>query len=212
MKKQNTFLFNTAWRDALAEYPPDVRLEVYEATIDYATTGELRELKPLAQMAFSFIRREIDFYQAQYQARRDKQSQAAHGRWAQRRAAEDAATETIAGPSRARSAACEPVEAKPKAPMARVSPPTLDEVKVFFAEQNYKSPPEDFYYYYEKTGWLVGQSKTEIKNWKAAATQWERRQPQFERRNESNNSKSGQPSDEDFRHHIASMLSDGEGG
>lgn len=41
-------------------YPPEIRLEVYDAVIEYASSGTVPELKPLAKMAFSFIKREID--------------------------------------------------------------------------------------------------------------------------------------------------------
>ena len=43
------------------DYPPEVRLEVYDAVIRYAASGTLSELKPLAKMAFSFIKKEIDY-------------------------------------------------------------------------------------------------------------------------------------------------------
>lgn len=44
----------------LADYPAEVRLEVYEAVIRYAASGTLTELRPLAKMAFSFIKKDID--------------------------------------------------------------------------------------------------------------------------------------------------------
>lgn len=56
----STFLFNTDWRDVLVGYAAEVRLEVYEAVIEYAASGTLPRLKPLAQMAFSFIKLQID--------------------------------------------------------------------------------------------------------------------------------------------------------
>ena len=55
-----SFIFNTAWQEVLMDYPPEVRLEVYDAIIAYAASGTLPELKPLAKMAFSFIKNEID--------------------------------------------------------------------------------------------------------------------------------------------------------
>lgn len=49
------------------EYPSEVRLEVYDAIIRYAASGTLSELKPLAKMAFSFIKKEIDYNNARYE-------------------------------------------------------------------------------------------------------------------------------------------------
>lgn len=45
------------------DYPAEVRYEVYDAIIEYAASGRLSELKPLAKMAFSFIKKEMDDYQ-----------------------------------------------------------------------------------------------------------------------------------------------------
>lgn len=53
-------MFDTKWADVLSECPAEVRLEVYEAIIRYASTGTLPELKPLARMAFGFVRLQID--------------------------------------------------------------------------------------------------------------------------------------------------------
>lgn len=58
------------------EYPAEVRLEVYEAAIDYAASGTLSELKPLAKMAFSFIKKEIDYYAGRYDDVKTKRSEA----------------------------------------------------------------------------------------------------------------------------------------
>ena len=57
---RKTFVFNTEWAEVLMEYPAEVRLEVYDAIIRYAASGTLSELKPLARMAFSFIKGDID--------------------------------------------------------------------------------------------------------------------------------------------------------
>lgn len=58
--KGNSFVFHTEWKDILKEYREEVRLEVYEAIIEYATSGTLIELKPLSKMAFAVIKQQID--------------------------------------------------------------------------------------------------------------------------------------------------------
>lgn len=58
--KGNSFVFHTEWKDILKEYREEVRLEVYEAIIEYATSGTLIKLKPLSKMAFAFIKQQID--------------------------------------------------------------------------------------------------------------------------------------------------------
>ena len=78
MAKQakKSFVFNCEWQEVLMDYPPEVRLEVYDAVIEYAVSGKLSELKPLAKMAFSFIKKEIDFNNSRYEETVSKRSEA----------------------------------------------------------------------------------------------------------------------------------------
>ena len=66
MGERKTFVFNTDWREVLRDYPAEVRLEVYEAIIDYVATGTHAELKPLSNMAFRFIKLELDYNAEKY--------------------------------------------------------------------------------------------------------------------------------------------------
>ena len=58
--KRKSFVFYIEWQEVLMEYPEEVRLEVYDAIIKYAASETLSEQKPLAKMAFSFIKKQID--------------------------------------------------------------------------------------------------------------------------------------------------------
>lgn len=57
---KDSFIFYKEWRDAIADLPNDVRLEIYEAIIEYGTSGKLPALKPIANVAFNFIKAGID--------------------------------------------------------------------------------------------------------------------------------------------------------
>lgn len=70
------FVFNTEWAEVLNGYPAEVRLEVYDAIIRYVQSGTLSELKPMAKMAFSFIKNEIDYNTKQYEETCKKRSEA----------------------------------------------------------------------------------------------------------------------------------------
>lgn len=74
--KNKTFIFNCEWQEVLMEYPAEVRLEVYDAIIEYAASGTLSELKPLAKMAFSFIKKEIDYNTQRYEETVEKRKEA----------------------------------------------------------------------------------------------------------------------------------------
>lgn len=56
--------------------------------------------------------------------------------------------------------------------------PSLDEIKSFWSENNFSSDPEAFNDYYKANGWTQGRGKA-IKDWEAAARNWERRQSEF---------------------------------
>ena len=58
------------------------------------------------------------------------------------------------------------------------TPPTLDEVKAYFAERGTTINPEAFWAHYEANGWVQSRGKP-IKNWKACLTTWEHRRGEF---------------------------------
>lgn len=58
------------------------------------------------------------------------------------------------------------------------SPPSLDEVKAYFAERQTSIDPEAFWAYYEANGWVQSRGKP-IRNWKACLLTWERRRGEF---------------------------------
>lgn len=55
----------------------------------------------------------------------------------------------------------------------RFKKPTVDELKGLCEEKGYGFNPQHFIEYYESNGWMVG--RTKMKNWRAAAANWERR-------------------------------------
>ena len=64
--KKKSFIFNVEWQEILLGYPSEVRLEVYDAIIEYVASGTILELKPMAKMAFYFIKKEIDYNTCKY--------------------------------------------------------------------------------------------------------------------------------------------------
>lgn len=59
-------------------------------------------------------------------------------------------------------------EEKPK--RKRFTPPTIDEVKDYIWENQYKVDADKWYSYYEANGWKVG--KNSMKDWKASIRYW----------------------------------------
>ena len=57
---KETFLFYKDWHNVIRELPSDIRLDVYDAVMEYALFGKQNDLKPMAKIAFSFIKQTID--------------------------------------------------------------------------------------------------------------------------------------------------------
>lgn len=58
--KRDSFVFYKSWLNVISGLPADVQLEIYQATMEYAINGNLTELKPMAKVAFAFIKQDID--------------------------------------------------------------------------------------------------------------------------------------------------------
>lgn len=57
---RKSFVFYADWMQSVGPLPKEIRLEIYEAIIRYATKEEISELSPMAFVAFQFIRATID--------------------------------------------------------------------------------------------------------------------------------------------------------
>lgn len=58
--EKDSFIFYRDWRDAVAAYEPAIRLELYEAVMAYAFGEPMPALSPAVQMAFGFIKPQLD--------------------------------------------------------------------------------------------------------------------------------------------------------
>ena len=57
---KQSMIFYASWKEAIKGLPDGVRLEVYEAAVDFAMTGNVPELSAMAAMVFPFIRQDIE--------------------------------------------------------------------------------------------------------------------------------------------------------
>ena len=79
--KRDSFVFRGEWKDAIIGLPDAVRLEIYEAIIEYGTSGTIPTLKPTAMMAFNFTKMAIDRDRERYEERSEKARLSASARW-----------------------------------------------------------------------------------------------------------------------------------
>jgi len=59
---------------------------------------------------------------------------------------------------------------KVKSVANKFAPPALDEILRFVEEKNLCTEAENFFYYYESNGWMVGKNK--MQDWKSALMKW----------------------------------------
>lgn len=67
--ERTSFVFHKEWRFATMNLPTDIRAEIYDAIIEYGLSGTIPAgMKPMASVAFSFIKNDIDKDLAKYTA------------------------------------------------------------------------------------------------------------------------------------------------
>ena len=74
--EKDSFVFRKEWKDAISGLPDEVRLEIYEAIIEYGTAGKSSDLKPMAMLAFSFAKATLDKDAERYEETKKKRSDA----------------------------------------------------------------------------------------------------------------------------------------
>ena len=74
--ERETFVFYKDWLNVIRDLPSEVQLEVYQAIAEYAIYDNLIELKPLAKVAFGFIKQTIDRDTQKYISISEKRSEA----------------------------------------------------------------------------------------------------------------------------------------
>ncbi|MBR4552866.1 MAG: hypothetical protein IKO20_04000 [Bacteroidaceae bacterium] len=83
----------------------------------------------------------------------------------------------------------------------RFKPPTLDEVQAYCEENSIIMDAAAFYDHYTSNGWKVS-GRAAMKDWKAAARNWARRENQYKQNNGTNNT----DTDAEFYARVASGL------
>ena len=74
--ERDTFVFYKDWLNVIRDLPSEVQLEVYQAIAEYAIYGNLIELKPLAKVAFGFVKQTIDRDTQKYMSIKEKRKEA----------------------------------------------------------------------------------------------------------------------------------------
>lgn len=176
---RESFVFYASWLDAIKNLPREMQGEVLVAIVEYGITGEmLADLKPITKALMAMVKPQIDANRVKYE----------NGKKGGRKPNENQ-NETKTKPNENQNGTKEePNLTKPepnvnvyvndndnikkesKKKNVRFSPPTLEEIKQYIAENGLCVNAEKFFYYYEGQNWMVG--RTKMKNWEAKVQSW----------------------------------------
>ena len=197
--ERNSFIFYKGWREAIKDLPDDVRLEIYESIIEYATTGNLRGLKPMANIAFNFIKIDIDRDTEKYMSivERNKSNGSKGGRPKSENPKEPKEPTKPTGlfgnpkeptkPDNDNEYDNDNVnELKESIEKRHFVPPTTQDVADYCKEKGITTvDAERFVDFYSSKDWMVG--KNRMKDWKAAVRNWGRKDAAAEPNNTKGN-------------------------
>lgn len=173
---------------------------LFKGIVHYADTGEPPQLPPMAAMAFSFIRAQIDRDQEKWNTTREKRRAAGKSGGLKsgesRQRSNEAKEANASNPKQNEADEADNVnvtvpatgnvpvtvinrEKTDKPPRPRFTPPSTDDAITYFCEQGSSAAEaKSFLDYYAANGWKVGGRAT-MKNWQAAARNWIRRAGQY---------------------------------
>jgi hypothetical protein len=168
--------------------------------LHYFSTAAAPELDPLSNIAFSIFKPAIDASFADFEATSARNRKNIEKRWRESdttriesKQVETSGNDSLPTDTEDRSKKSEDrgkntedrskrtedfnIKAdKPPTP-ARFVKPTVEEVDAYRIEQGLNLNPHNFVDYYDSVGWVVGKNKP-MKDWKAAAKNWARREKQ----------------------------------
>lgn len=169
------------------------------AIFGYVNDGLIPSLSPSTQMAFSFIRKNLDRDKAKYEETCRRRAEAGRRSGEARRAKADndeqdetkgtnvhfvqqngtKRTDTVTVTGTGTGTGTGTVfyrgnsdELPGEKKQTRFTPPTVEEVRAYCRERGNSVNPETFVDFYTGKGWMVGKNK--MKDWKAAVRTWEK--------------------------------------
>lgn len=167
---------------------PEQMGNLFKAILVYVGTGETMEMDAVTNMAFKFIRAQIDRDQDKYREKCERNRENAQKRWNDATVYDRMRTDaTVYDGKQSHEVACEPmhtntdtdtesdtdtdsdIESKEK-PKQRFVPPSIADVQNYADSKGLKIDAQRFVDFYSSKGWTVG--KSPMKDWRAAVRSW----------------------------------------
>lgn len=196
MDGKNSFVLYCDVGQHLALLSDEDAGKLFKAVVWYADTGATQELPPMAEMAFSFLRAQIDRDKEKWLTVREKrriagragglksgearsnETNEANASFAKQNQANEPVNVPVPVPVNAPVSVINRENNAGKPPRPRFTPPSEDDALAFFSEQGAsEQEAQAFHDFYTANGWQVGKNK--MRDWKAAARNWIRRSAQY---------------------------------
>lgn len=172
---RDSFIFYRSFFEAIDEADDNSQLALYRAIVRYALNGEEPELKGMVKALWIAVKPQLDANTKRFL--NGCRGGAPKGNTNARKQPKNNQKQPNVNVNENYNDNDNVNEKKERKTAMRFIPPSLDDVKKFFEENNFNSNPEEFYDYYTSNGWSVGKSK--MKDWKASGRNWERREEEF---------------------------------
>ena len=181
---KNSFVFYRSFREAVAELPPEQRLEFYEAIIDYALDGTEPELTPLMKALFKLAEPVLERNNTLYENGKKGGAPKGNSNALKNNQKQPKTTKNNQNNQRLISKQPNPshdvdvdvdVDVEGDGDVeGSTAAPTLGEISVYFVRIGSKADPQKFYDYY-------GEEALANMDWKAKAEEWKK--TQYQRQN-----------------------------
>lgn len=222
-----TFVFYPTFRQQLKAIRDDKsRLALYEAIADYGVTGEapdFTQVDPTGLLGAVFV--PIKYLLDTDRSKREMRAESGRkGRgnpnftkgkpnpyYTVQEKPPEPPTDTKTAPETPETLQPSGGNEKPHKPRTTFHAPTLDEITAYSEEAGLNIDTQAFFDYYTANGWQVGKNK--MKDWRATARNWARRESEYSRSNTNNphnngntNRKSSEERDREFALYAAAKL------
>lgn len=162
---RDSVLFYRSFYDALKNIPPDERLKVYDAIMEYGMYDRDPDLDGVALAIFLLAKPQIDANNKRY----ENGCKAKNKRTVSET---EANVKQDLSETGAKEKEKEKEKVKVKDNNKIFKPPTVEDVRAYCTERGNSVDPQSFVDFYESKGWMIGKNK--MKDWKVAVRTWER--------------------------------------
>lgn len=185
----DSMVFYKSFYDAIQGLEPELRLEIYDAVMEYALYGEEpTELSLMANTVFTLIKPQIDANNRRKEnakkggetgGRPKKEEKETHRVIEEKPIGLSDENPNVNVNDNVNVNVNENVKGGTGEKRKRFIPPTLDEVKAYCQERKNNVDPQKFFDYYEEGKWKDSRGEP-VKNWKQKLITWEKKQPKTE--------------------------------